>query len=157
FSRLYLSNCARASSSSTTSTSGLVMGGASFAGGFSVGARTLGRDLLAGDEIVDVFGDVGGVIADALDILGDEQQMRAGGDRARVFHHVGEQFAEQRVVVRVDVVVVEPDADRGLHVAVRVRVERLLQLPGGDATHAIDALDQPDRLGFVEDQRALGD
>ena len=44
---------------------------------FGVGARTLGGDLLAGDEIVDVFGDVGGVIADALDVLGDEQQMRA--------------------------------------------------------------------------------
>ena len=45
----------------------------------------------------DDLGDVGGVIADPLDVLGDEQQMRAGGDVARIFHHVGQQLAEELV------------------------------------------------------------
>jgi hypothetical protein len=54
---------------------------------------------------VDDLGDVGGVVADPLEVLGDEQQVGAGVDRARVAHHVGEQFAEQAVVVLVDLLV----------------------------------------------------
>ena len=67
--------------------------------------RPLGRHLRAGQHVVDRLGDVGGVIADPLDVLGAEQQMRAGRDVARVFHHVGQQFAKQRGVHRVDLVV----------------------------------------------------
>ena len=33
-------------------------------------------DLHAVDQVVDLLGDVGGVVADALDVLGDEQQVR---------------------------------------------------------------------------------
>jgi hypothetical protein len=36
------------------------------------------RHLPAGHQIVDVLGDVGGVVADALDVLGAEQKMGAG-------------------------------------------------------------------------------
>ena len=54
------------------------------------------------NEVVDVLGDVGGVIADPLDVLGAEQQMRADADVARILHHVGQQLAEQRIVHRVD-------------------------------------------------------
>src|SRR5690606_22791809 len=43
----------------------------------------------------DVLGDVGGVVADALEVLCHEQQVGAAGDGARVFHHVGQEFAEQ--------------------------------------------------------------
>ena len=59
-------------------------------------------------HVIDHFGDVGGVVAGALDILGDEQQMRAQPDRARVFHHVSEKLAEQAVVDLVDLVVLAP-------------------------------------------------
>ena len=38
--------------------------------------RSLG-DRLAGDQVVHGLGDVGGVVADALDVLGAEQQVRA--------------------------------------------------------------------------------
>ena len=44
---------------------------------FGIGLRPLSGDFFAGDEEVDVFGDVGGVVADALDVLGDEEKMRA--------------------------------------------------------------------------------
>jgi hypothetical protein len=40
------------------------------------------------------FGGVGGVVADAFDVLGHEQQVRARRDVARVFPHGGEQLAE---------------------------------------------------------------
>ena len=43
--------------------------------------------------------------------------MRAEGDVARIFHHVGEQFAEKRGVERVDLVVAAPDLHRLLLVA----------------------------------------
>ena len=71
--------------------------------------RTVGRQLLAGGNIIDSLGNVGGVITDALDVLGAEQQMGAGGDVARVFHHVGQQLAEQRGVDRVDLLVAFAD------------------------------------------------
>ena len=63
-------------------------------------------------EVVHVLGDVGGVVADALDVLGGEQQMRAQADVARVLHHVGEELAEQRIVHGVDALVAAPHGDR---------------------------------------------
>ena len=41
---------------------------------------------------MDGLGDVGRMVADALDVLGDEQEMRAGRDIARIFHHVGQEL-----------------------------------------------------------------
>ena len=72
---------------------------------------------LAGDEIVDVLGDIGGVVADALDVLGAEQQMRAQADVARVLHHVGQQLAEHGIVERVEPGVAAPDGERLVVVA----------------------------------------
>ena len=69
-------------------------------------------DVLAAHQEVDDLGDVGGVVADALDVLGDEQQMGGGADVARVFHHVGQQLAEQAVVHVVDLLVALPGGDR---------------------------------------------
>src|SRR5579863_7787242 len=71
--------------------------------------RALILQLLASDFVVDDLRDVGRVIADALEILGDEQEVRTGGDRARIAHHVGEQFAERRVVMFVDLLIPAPD------------------------------------------------
>jgi hypothetical protein len=41
-------------------------------------------DILALDEVDDVFGDVGGVVADALEIFCDEDQFERGKDDAGV-------------------------------------------------------------------------
>ena len=54
------------------------------------------------DHVDDEFGDVLGVVADALDRLGQEQQVEAGGDGARVFHHVGDELAHEAVELLVD-------------------------------------------------------
>ena len=64
-------------------------------------AASSGSDF-AGHRVVDGLGDIGRMVADPLQVLGDEQQMRAGRDVARVFHHVGDQLAEDRVVEVVD-------------------------------------------------------
>src|ERR1700754_3189777 len=61
-------------------------------GGIALGARCHQRFTV--DDEPDVLGDVGRVVADALDVLRHEQKMRARRDIARVFHHVRQQRAE---------------------------------------------------------------
>ncbi|ENN83987.1 hypothetical protein RHSP_70613 [Rhizobium freirei PRF 81] len=68
----------------------------------SVVLRTLALRLCAGRHVIDRLGDVCGMVADALDVLGAEEKMRAGGDVARIFHHVGQHLAEERGVHGVD-------------------------------------------------------
>src|SRR3546814_19939536 len=53
--------------------------------------RTATADALSGRQVMGGLGDVGGMVADALDVLGDDQQMCAWRDVARILHHVGEQ------------------------------------------------------------------
>ena len=62
-------------------------------------------DVLALDDIDYVFGDVGGVVADALEVLGDEDQLEGGEDDAGITHHVGEELAEDLVAVVIDLIV----------------------------------------------------
>src|SRR6202042_896404 len=62
-------------------------------------------DVLALDDVDDVFGDVGGVVADAFEIFGDEDELEGGEDDAAVAHHVGEEFAEDLVAVVIDLIV----------------------------------------------------
>ena len=78
------------------------------------------------------------LVADALEVFGDEQQVGAGGDRARVGHHVGQQLAEDAVVVLVDLLVALPDRAGAVDVAGgeggRVVAQRPVRLePGRDA------------------------
>src|ERR1700687_255791 len=61
-----------------------------------VALRALVRDLLALDHVEHGFSDIGGVSADPLDVLGAEHRVNAERNVARIFHHVGEEFAEQR-------------------------------------------------------------
>ena len=50
----------------------------------SVAARAVG-EMLAGGGVIDHLGDVGGMVADPLDVLGDEQQVRRLADVAADF------------------------------------------------------------------------
>src|SRR5215218_6764141 len=98
---------ASAASSSTTSTSGLAepaipsamrlsralpAAGDTLAtrprhgGGRGVPLRPVLREVGALQRVVDRLGDVGGVVADALQVLRHEQQVGGGGDVARVLH-----------------------------------------------------------------------
>src|SRR5437773_12282555 len=45
------------------------------------------------DDVDDHLGKILGVVADALDRLRDEHEVDARRDRARVFHHEGDQLA----------------------------------------------------------------
>src|SRR5204862_4620233 len=74
-------------------------------------------DVLALDQVDDVLGDVGGVVADALEIFGDEDQFEGGKDDAGIAHHVGEQFTENLIAVVVHLIVGGKDALCKLHVA----------------------------------------
>ena len=42
-------------------------------------------DVAAGDEVNDVLGDVGGVVADALEVFGHEDQLEGRENHARNF------------------------------------------------------------------------
>ena len=64
------------------------------------------------DDVDDLLGQVLRVVADALDRLGDEHQVDARRDRARVFHHVGDQLAHQAVELLVDLVVLLQHLER---------------------------------------------
>ena len=107
------------------------MAGYSFRMRVELVSSPLGRSSTSGlavHEVVDVLGDVGGVVADALDVLGAEQQMRAQADVARILHHVGEQLAKQRIVHGVDPLVLPPHPHRLVGVALGVGVEHVVQL-----------------------------
>ena len=76
---------------------------------------------------MDDLADVGRVIAHPFKVLGDEQHMGAGGDGARILHHVGQEFAEQAVVEVVDLGIAMPGFAGQLRIARHVGVERLLE------------------------------
>jgi hypothetical protein len=81
------------------------------------------------------------MVADALDGLGHEDQVDAGRDGARVFHHVGDQLAQQAFELLVDLVVLLEDFQRTHRVQPGKGVQRLAQLrdcqlrPEGQVTH----------------------
>ncbi|MDT4869035.1 hypothetical protein FQZ97_1040420 [compost metagenome] len=84
--------------------------------------------------------------------------MGAGRDRARVAHHVGEQFAEQGVVVLVHLVVGLPDRQGAFDFRGGVGVQHVAQAVRHQPSHALDrAGERLHRLGLGQDQRPLGD
>ena len=97
--------------------------------------RTFARQRRAGDEVEHRFGDVGGVVADPLDVLRAEQQVGAERDVARIFHHVGQEVAEDGILERVEFGVALPYRPRALGVALGVGVEHVLHQFGGDVVH----------------------
>ncbi len=97
-------------------------------------------------------------IAHALDILGAEHEVDAERDVARIFHHVGQQLAEQGRAHGVDFLVAFPDRERLVQVATRIAVEHLLELAQHQGGHVLDAAQQPLRMEVaVDGGHALGD
>src|SRR5260370_12272638 len=92
--------------------------------------------VLALDEINDVFGDVGGVVADALEVFGDEDQFERGKDDAGIAHHVGKQFTENLIAEAVHLIVGGKDTLSELDVAADDGVESVANHLLDQVTHA---------------------
>jgi hypothetical protein len=93
-------------------------------------------DVLALDNVDNVFGDVGGVVADALEVLGYQDQFEGWEDYAGVTHHVGQEFAEDLVTKVVDLVVHGQDFLGELDVAAHYGVQGVANHFFGDLAHA---------------------
>src|SRR5687768_13970477 len=87
-------------------------------------ARSIG--MRSRHQIIDVLGDIRAVVANPLDVLGYEQQMRARRDAARILHHVGEQFPEQALIEIIELFVSFPYRQRFLGILSVVGVEHVL-------------------------------
>jgi hypothetical protein len=100
--------------------------------------------------------DVGGVVADALEVLGDEGDAHGAADVLRLLDHVGQELAEELHVQRVDRVVGREHLARQIDVAVDEGVERLVQHRRDRLAHARDVDVRLERRLLVELQGALG-
>ena len=106
-------------------------------------------DRLAFDQEDHVLPDVGGQVGDPLQVAADEEELHAGADGVRIFHHVGQQDAEHRAVQRIDLVVAEADLAAGRGVAPDEGLERVGQHLARQPGHLDD-------LGLRRDRRAPG-
>src|SRR3954469_26024147 len=84
-------------------------------------------DVGALDDVNDIFGHVLRVVADALDGLGDPDDVERSADGARVFHHVGDELAQQRLELAGEAGVSPYYVPRSRHVEAREGVERAAQ------------------------------
>ena len=62
-------------------------------------------DVFAFDDINDEFGNVLGMVADSFNRFSNKQQIKARRNGARVFHHVGDQLANEPIKLFVNLVV----------------------------------------------------
>jgi len=113
--------------------------------------------VLAGRGVKDHLGDVGRVVADPLQILGDEQQMRRLADVVRVFHHVREQGAEDRIVEIIDRLVAFAHPHRRCGVAFDERVEHVVDHAGRNSRHLRKQGDRLDLADILEQRNAPRD
>ena len=81
------------------------------------------------------------MVADALDVLGAEQEVGAVGDVARVLHHERQEVAEHGIFEQVEVGVAHPHVAGAVDVAVGVGVQRFLEQEGGGFVHRLQADD----------------
>ena len=116
-------------------------------------------DRTAVDEVMDRLGDVGGVIADALEVLGAEQQMRAtgrccadppscrSGARGTAELYIASSCSSSRQT-----------AQRLVGIALGVGVEHVLELAQRQLDHVAEPDQQRLRMALAGDrQRPLGD
>jgi hypothetical protein len=93
-------------------------------------------DVLALDDVDDVFGDVGGVVADAFEIFGDKDEFERRKNHARITHHVGEELTEDLVAVVIDLIVHGENFLGEIDIATDDSVESVADHFFGDFTHA---------------------
>src|SRR6266550_5028299 len=86
-----------------------------------VGGRM--ANVASGDHVDHVFGDVGGVVSDAFQVLGHQDQLEGGVHDRRIAHHIGQQFAENLVAELVDLIVAGQHGARQVDIAAHQRIE----------------------------------
>src|SRR5215212_10657934 len=107
---------------------------------------------------MDRLSDVRAMIADALDVLGAEEEVRAGRYAAWILHHVGQELAKKRIVEGVDAAVAGPHGGRDIGVLARVGIEYVLQLPEGEIAHVLHPDHDTSRVHVARDREdALAD
>jgi len=104
------------------------------------------------------FGNVGGVVADSLQVLGAEQQVRAEADAARILHHVRQQLAKQRGEQRIDGAIGAPNLQRCSVIAFAISPEHLRKPLAHVRRQRAEAGRQVERRRLLADgDDALGD
>ncbi len=93
-------------------------------------------NVAAGNEIDDVLRNVGGVVADAFEIFCHQDQLKRGEHHRGIFHHVGEQFAEELIAQPVHLVIPLQDTLRQIEISTYQRVQAVANHSFGEFTHA---------------------
>jgi hypothetical protein len=105
-------------------------------GGLSTAVEGGVADVAPGDEVDYVFGNVDGVVADAFEILGDENQFEGGEDDGGILHHVSEQLAEELIAEAVDLIVALHHGAREFLIAADESVQAVANHAFGKLAHA---------------------
>src|SRR6516165_9731757 len=128
-------------------------------------------DVLAVDHVDDVFADVLGVIADALERTHYPHDIERPADGARVLHHEGDALTLDGLVLFVDQPVLAGDPQRRLHIHAGKGVERRVHHVRHHAPEMLDLAvlvrrtlhggeargDVADFLGLIADALEVGD
>jgi hypothetical protein len=93
-------------------------------------------DVAAGYEVDYIFGDVDGVVADAFEIFGDEDELESGEDDGGILHHVGEEFAKELVAEAIDLIVALHHAAGEILIGADESVEAVANHSFGKLAHA---------------------
>src|SRR6185437_5292755 len=93
-------------------------------------------DVAASDHINYIFRDIRRVVADALQILGDQDELEGRKDDCGIFHHVGEEFAENLIAEMIDFVVANEDRFRKISIAMDQGIQAVANHAFGKLAHA---------------------
>jgi hypothetical protein len=87
--------------------------------------------VASGDKVDYVLGNIGGVIANAFEVLGDEHELESREHHRGIFHHVGEKFAEDLIADAVHLIIALHDATGQVLILANDRIQAV-------AHHAFD-------------------
>ena len=113
--------------------------------------------MVSSRRVIDHLRNVGRMVADPLEVLGNEKKVRRLPNVVRVFHHVRQQRAENRVVEVVDRLVAFADADGGLGIPLDEGAKDVGHHVRRDPRHLRQKRERFDVACAVHLRHALGD
>lgn len=93
-------------------------------------------DVAACHEVDYVFGDVRGVVADAFEVLGYQDQFESRENLRGIFHHVSEQLAEKLIAQAVHLIIAAEHALGEILIGAHQRIQTVAHHGFGDLAHA---------------------